>query len=167
MKPGVTALLGLFPMFSLAAVVQAQAANLVLEDAHGRQLTVRAEAPHHQLVILCSDREGARYGKRWLAEIRAVEPRPPLVEVAHLAGVPAVARPVVRRAFRGSSIVLLDWRGEIEHRYGFVPGHVNVYLIDRDGGLLLRTHGGESTADLSRFLAAMRTEASGPSEPPR
>lgn len=130
---------------------------LVVEDVHGDAVTlVPAAASVQRLVILCSDRGGSKFSRSWLAALRAAEGLPDLVEIANLESVPWVARPFVRRAFRDSASVLLDWKGVVRQRYGFDRDRVNVYLLDRYGNLLLKASGTEPSDELAQFIQRIR-----------
>jgi hypothetical protein len=142
------------------------AAPLVFQDHKGGRVVVGVEdADAGPRLILASDRGGSRFSRRWLARMSALEPRLRIIEVAHLAGVPAPVRPLVRRAFRGSPSVLLDWKGALASSYGFRPRRVNVYLIDSNGRLRLAESGGDSDEDLARVVTSIEqavAEASSP-----
>jgi hypothetical protein len=125
---------------------------LVFQDYRGKSVSVGAEeAGSAPRLIVASDRAASRFSRRWLARLSS-DPGVRIVEVAHITGVPALVRPLVRRAFRGTP-VLLDWKGALASRYGFEPARVNLYLIDASGRLLLAESGGDSDADLARVVA--------------
>lgn len=149
----------IFPMLltgialSSSAAAPGAASRVVLEDQFGREAVV-VPVPAGPVVVLYSDRTGAREAGAWLSALETGVCV--LIEVAQLAEVPAIARPFVRRSFRNSSAVLLDWRGRLAERLGFEPGRANLYLFDRAGRLSRHYHAGLGGTALHEFIADLR-----------
>jgi hypothetical protein len=127
--------------------------RFVLRDQFGREAVVLPVSAG-PVVILYSDRAGTREARAWLGTLAIGGCI--LIEVAQLAEVPAVARPFVRRSFRNSSAVLLDWRGRLAARLGFQHGHANLYLFDSAGRLSNHYHAALGDTALRVFSADLR-----------
>lgn len=127
---------------------------ITLADVTGREwdLAARAGQP---AVLIYSDREGSRHTAPWLRVAKDYGDRCVLVEVADLSSAPRVARPFVRRAFRQHPGVLLDWRGEIGHAFGFEAGQPNVYVLDTGGHLVTHLRGEAEGAEPAELRAVL------------
>jgi len=165
----------------VASLLAAEAANggfvliprVELEDQYGRRHRLGGELGVANIVVL-ADRPGSAQLEGW---IRALHDRYggrlPLHGIARLAGVPSVARPLVRALFRSEvpHPVLLDWTGEIAEQLAFTPGRANVLLVDREGRIRHRWEGGatpEKLAGCFREIDALliANEAPPPPEAP-
>ncbi len=156
----------LLALLAASAAGTAQPPPIELSDSSGRRVALGAEQPGlPPRLLVVSDRGGSRFSKRWSRRLVGLEPALRLIDVAHLADVPAVARPLVRRAFRDSPAVLLDWHGALARRFGFEPDRVNVYLLDAAGRLLLAASGGDAEEDLAGVVARLE-EALAAGSPP-
>lgn len=140
-----------------ATPVPAQAVALETPAAVLRPLVAAGIAT----IVVYADRGGSKQTRPWLQALASSHCT--VVEAAALQAVPAVARPFVKRAFRKSPQVHLDWHGRIAAVFGFVENSANVYVFDKAGVLAMHLHGAAEADKLAALDALTRQTC--PEEP--
>jgi len=95
-------------------------------------------------VLTFGDRKGAGQIEGWVRPLwERYEGRIDQKGVAVLSSVPSFARGVVRRIFktRVKYPVLLDWDGDVSKAYGYQGGLAVLYVIDKQGRIVLSLTG--------------------------
>lgn len=135
--------------------------SLSLTDQYGRRVQfpppAAEETPERVTLVVVADREGAEENRSWAAALAQryeahlegrATPHLVVLPVAHLAGVPAFLRGIVRRQFEkpesnGDSLpaIGLDWRGEVKKQLGLERGVPNLAVFDSAGTLRLQSAG--------------------------
>lgn len=135
--------------------------SLSLSDQYGGRVRFPApeagERTDRVTLVVVADRVGAEENRSWAAELaRRYEeslqgsstPRLVILPVAHLEGVPAFLRGIVRRRFakpesNGDPLLAigLDWHGDAKQQLGLERGVPNLAVFDTDGTLRLRRAG--------------------------
>jgi hypothetical protein len=136
-----------------AAAASEHAAEFTLGDQFGEVWS--HTYPRDRIgVIVFADREGSGRMSAWIELLREryagkIEVR----GVAVLGEVPGAMRGLVRREFRKRyrTPVLLDWGGKVAERFGYVEGHVAVWLVDCDGTRLWQWSGGVDDTAVEEF----------------
>lgn len=123
----------------LAGTVHADSTEVSLKTQFGDERRILAPETT-PVVLVYSDRQGSALARPWLDKLD--DAGIAIVEIAHLGTVPAIARLFVRRGFRNSSPVFLDWRGDIADSLGFNEHLPNLYLFGDDGRLCRHLSGG-------------------------
>ncbi len=122
---------------------------LTLTDQYGQAVEVPPEDT--PAVVVLSDKEGAAQSEAWGAalakafaqELKEDPPTLKIIAVAHLKGVPAMMRGMVKGFFLAAADqpakppVALDWEGSAAAQTVFKPGVAQVLVLDRDGVLRL------------------------------
>ncbi len=95
-------------------------------------------------ILLIADYDGSRDLEAWIRPLYArYEKRIRLEGVAELSAVPGFMRGMVRGAFRKNVEypVMLDWSGEVAKGYDYEKGKVNLFVLEHDGTICLKTIG--------------------------
>jgi hypothetical protein len=135
------------------------AEDFVLHDQFDRPHAVRfADAALTLLVF--SGRTTADDGVAWgrllpAAVAEAGGPAVRVVGIGAMGAVPALVRPLVRRALRDQPPLPLDWDDTVARRFGYAAGAVRVVLVDDTG----RARAGASGAPTSEVVAWMADAA--------
>jgi hypothetical protein len=123
------------------------------------------------LVVIGSDREGAPAAENWgKALSQSLGPdrdsgRLNLVGLSNLKGVPFFLKDYVRGKFskNAGEWALMDWKGLFAESYGFVAGHANVLVFDKEGVLVHQAHFSECRPDqVLSLTAVIRSKLGGP-----
>ena len=123
------------------------------------------------LVVIGSDREGAPAAENWgKALSQALKPerdagRLNLIGLSTLKGVPFFLKDYVRGKFsqNAGEWALMDWKGLFAESYGFVAGHANVLVFDKEGVLVYQAHFSECRPDqVLSLTAVIRSKLGGP-----
>lgn len=104
-------------------------------------------------VLTFGDRKGASQIEGWVRPLwDRYESRIDQKGVAVLSSVPSFARGVVRRIFktRVKYPVLLDWSGDVSKAYGYQGGSAVLYVIDKQGRIVLSLTGVADNARLDK-----------------
>lgn len=123
-----------------------------LKDQYGTQ-----HAYHFPLsrvgILLMADYDGSPDLEAWIRPLYArYQQRVRLEGVAELSAVPGFMRGLVRAFFRKNVTypVLLDWSGEVAQGYAYEKGVVNVFVLEPDGTICLKTIGAVTPRALQR-----------------
>ena len=98
------------------------------------------------LLIIASDRDGAKYNALWLNPVREkYGGEMSILGMANLKGLPSAIKGIVKGIFRAryKTSVLLDWEGEVFDAYGMLPKVSNIILVDRSGKIYYTETGKE------------------------
>jgi hypothetical protein len=130
----------------------AKGMSFALKDQYGTQ-----HAYHFPLarvgILLIADYDGSPDLEAWIRPLYArYQQRVRLEGVAELSAVPGFMRGLVRAFFRKNVTypVLLDWSGEVAQGYAYEKGEVNVFVLERDGTICLKTIGAVTPRALQR-----------------
>jgi hypothetical protein len=140
-----------------AASSYRQAPAFALEDQHGR--THSYQFPRYKVSLLAfGDRQGSEQIESWIRPLyRRYEKRIDIHGVADVSAVPSWLRGMVRRAFRSKLDypVMLDWSGRVSKDYAYRGGEANLFLIDRQGRIVLVKSGAANAADLAQIYRTL------------
>ena len=103
------------------------------------------------VVLIGSDKNGARFNVDWTKAIAAELNRGAGIELvrfiglADLRGVPFFLKGMVKGKFpqEPDHWALMDWKGRIAKTYEFQPEASNILVFDQAGTLVFKTHGRE------------------------
>jgi len=148
-----------------AAAPDARAVDFELRDQFGKALAYRF--PKERVSVLTfGDRKGSAQIEGWVRPIyERYGERVDLHGVAVLTSVPSLFQGYARRQFRKQVKypVLLDFKGDVARGYGYEKDGANVFVIDRDGRIVLKMTGAATAdglnrvyAEVERLLAARR-----------
>lgn len=107
-------------------------------------------------VLAFGDREGAGQIESWVRPLyERYGEKVDIRGVAVLSSVPSPARGIVRRIMKRQVKypVMLDWNGEVSRNYAYRGGRAGLFVIDRQGHILLETEGAADAAALARVFA--------------
>jgi hypothetical protein len=134
-----------------------RAPAFTLQDQH--------EATHHYhfprpkiSVLILADYAGSSQLESWIQPLYdRYRERIAIDGVADLSKVPRLFRGMVRSAFRDrlARPVLLDWSGAVAADYRYQQGEANLFVIDPQGGILLKEIGAANDAKLQRVQQAI------------
>lgn len=133
---------------------QSQAINFDLKDQNDRQVSVKFPSDRVAILIF-GDRKGSEQIDGWSGPIyKRFGNKTYHFGIASLTGVPAAARPLVRRLIRRQTSfpVLLDWGGKVSKAYSYEAGKATVVLVGKDGRILSRRSGKATTAELNKLF---------------
>ncbi len=134
---------------------EAKASDFELKDQYGKSSSYCF--PKQKLTVLTfGDRQGAEQIEGWVRPLwDRYQAKIDQQGVAVLTSVPFFARGVVRGIFKSKvkHSVLLDWTGQVSKAYGYRNGKANLYVIDRNGRIVLTVIGAATQADLNRVYA--------------
>ena len=113
------------------------------------------------LVLIGGNRKGSSYTGGWTRAIQSsIDGHPgaedvQMVGLADLRGVPFFIKGLVKSKFpqQPENWVLMDWKGHLPKTYSFEPGSANILIFDREGALVLQTHGQEVEEKKAAVLA--------------
>jgi hypothetical protein len=117
------------------------------------------------VLVVWAGRRGAEGRQAWAQALRSrygeqldrrASPGLVVLPVAHLGGVPAPLRGLVRsRYFSDRPPVALDWQGETADQLGFVPRVPNLAVLAPDGTLTARLAGNPEPQVRDELFAAL------------
>lgn len=128
--------------------------DFTLRDQFDRPFSVRfADAPLTLLVFAgrATAADGVAWGRELAATLGAL---PRVVAVAAAGGVPGLARPLVRLAFRNQPPVAIDWDDAVAARFGYEAGAARAVLVDAAGRVRAAASGPPTATALAEFAAA-------------
>lgn len=123
-----------------------------LKDQYGTQHAYRFPLSRVG-ILLMADYDGSPDLEAWIRPLYArYQQRVRLEGVAELSAVPGFMRGLVRAFFRKNVTypVLLDWSGEVAQGYAYEKGEVNVFVLEHDGTICLKTIGAVTPRALQR-----------------
>ena len=130
-----------------------RASEFELKDQYGKSFTYRF--PKAKVSILAfADRKGSEQLEGWIRPLyERYQDRVDIQGVASLSSVPPFVRPVVRRIFRSkvNYSVMLDWQGDVTARYGCEEAKANIFLIEKNGDILLKLTGEATSPGLAHL----------------
>jgi hypothetical protein len=101
--------------------------------------------PTTQLTLLTiANKKGSEQIAGWVAPVmKRFGGRIDVCGVADVSSVPGPLRGMVREAFQRSQTypVMMDWSGDVVKQFGYAPGEVEIFLLDRGGRILQRHRG--------------------------
>ena len=128
-----------------------------LRDQYGESVVLPSPASPTTIdLVAVADRRGADANRDWARRLAErygphleghAHPTLRIVPVAHLRGVPRIARGIVRSVFRnrddGERLlpIALDWKGEVASQVDFERGVPNMIVVGFDGRVLLHAAG--------------------------
>lgn len=143
------------PAFDALPATMSHAASFELRDQYENTLTYKF--PKQKISVLTfGDRKGSEQIEGWVRPLYdRYQTRIDQNGVAVLSSVPSFARGIVRRIFKSKVKypVLLDWKGDVASAYGYQNNQANLYVIDRDGRIVLRLTGAANPEQLNRVFA--------------
>lgn len=134
---------------------EAKASEFELKDQYDKSASYRF--PKQKLTVLTfGDRKGSEQIEGWVRPLwDRYQTKIDQQGVAVLNSVPFFARSVVRSIFKSNvkHSVLLDWTGQVSKAYGYQNGKANLYVIDRNGRIVLTVTGAATPAELNKVFA--------------
>lgn len=136
------------------------APSFELTDQRGTtHASSRLFASGRTVVFGASSQAHTKPMQRWIDALEG-SPRPPMVGMARLAGLPFfVPRALMRRNLRQALPdvpVLCDWTGETWDGMGFVKGGpLNVFVVDERGDVVTRVEGEPSSDHVETIRSAL------------
>lgn len=130
------------------------ASDFALRDQYNQLASYRFP-PERVTVLIFGDRKGSEQIEGWVRPLwDRYQARIDQRGVAVLSSVPSMVRGLVRTIFRRQvkHSVLLDWKGDVSQAYGYQNGRANLFLIDRQGRIVLRLHGAAEADSLSQLF---------------
>ena len=148
-----------------AGARETRAMNFELRDQFGKTLQYRF--PKERVSVLTfGDRKGSTQVEGWVRPVYdRYGDRIDLHGVAVLTSIPSLFHGYARRQFRKQMKypVLLDFKGDVSRGYGYEKDRANVFVIDREGRIVLKLTGaatgdglGRVYAEVDRLLAPRR-----------
>lgn len=132
-----------------------KAPDFELKDQYDNRAAYRF--PKQKVSVLTfGDRKGSEQIEGWVRPLwDRYQTRIDQQGVAVLTAVPFFARGIVRGIFKSKVKypVLLDWTGSVAQSYGYRSGKANLYVIDREGQIVLKVVGPATPADLQKVCA--------------
>jgi len=126
-----------------------------LKDQYDKAASYRF--PKQKITVLTfGDRKGSEQIEGWVRPLwDRYQTKIDQQGVAVLTSVPFFARGVVRGIFKSKVkySVLLDWTGDVSKSFGYQSGRANVYVINRDGQIVLTVTGTASQTELDKVFA--------------
>lgn len=122
------------------------------------------------LVLTIADRKGNDQIDGWLAVLtNRVSDRVSLEGIADVSAVPGWLRGTVKAKFREARPhpVMLDWSGDIVRAYPMIKNQANIFLIERDGRVMLHTSGPASRESVSNLVNELERRQQTPPPQPR
>jgi len=130
------------------------ASDFTLKDQYNQLASYRFP-PERLTVLIFGDRKGSEQIEGWVRPLwDRYQARIDQRGVAVLSSVPSMVRGLVRTIFRSQvkHSVLLDWKGDVSQAYGYQNGRANLFLIDRQGRIVLRLHGAAEADSLGQLF---------------
>ncbi|HWH72519.1 MAG TPA: hypothetical protein VNT26_24370 [Candidatus Sulfotelmatobacter sp.] len=112
-------------------------------------------------VLTLADKQGAEQIPGWVQALKArFGSRINLEGVADVSSVPGVFRSMVRKGLREKFQypIMLDWEGKVVSRFQLAKGMANVFLVARNGQLLLSAQGPAESNQLAKVFAAIERQ---------
>ncbi len=135
--------------------VATKAADFDLKDQFDKSASHRF--PKQKITVLAfGDRKGSEQIEGWVRPLwDRYQTKIDQQGVAVLSSVPFFARGVVRGVLKSKvkHSVLLDWTGKVSKAYGCSGGKANLYVIDREGSIVLKLTGAATPAELQKVFA--------------
>ncbi len=132
-----------------------KAADFDLKDQYDNAASYRF--PKQKITVLTfGDRKGSEQIEGWVRPLwDRYQTKIDQQGVAVLSSVPFFARGIVRGVFKSKVKypVLLDWTGKVSKAYGYSGGKANLYVIDRNGHIVLKIAGAANPAELHHVFA--------------
>ncbi|MBK7600405.1 MAG: redoxin domain-containing protein [Acidobacteria bacterium] len=132
----------------------AKAAEFELKDQYDKSSAYRF--PKQKLTVLTfGDRKGSEQIEGWVKPLwDRYQDKIDQKGVAMLSSVPSFARGLVRRIFKSQVkySVLLDWSGDVSKSYGCKGGVANLFVIDRDGRIVMKLTGPATQSELAKVF---------------
>lgn len=160
-------LVTMFFLAAPAALAQGPVMALQADDAHGRAFdlsSLRGSVVAVTFVSRYTHDEAARVN-----EALGARSDVKVVSVVDFVGIPGFVHGYVRRKIAeadGRVQLLCDERGELRRRFGaHSDKHVDIFIIDRDGGLRGRFEGQDQLEAALRLLDEVRTSSAALTEP--
>ncbi len=120
-----------------------KAAEFELKDQYDK--LEKFQFPNNKVTVLTfGDRKGSGQIESWVRPLwDRYQDRIDQKGIAVLSSVPSFARGLVRRIFRSKVRypVLLDWKGDVSRAYRYEGGTANLYIIDKNGKIVLKLTG--------------------------
>ncbi|MCC6696931.1 MAG: hypothetical protein IT365_14975 [Candidatus Hydrogenedentes bacterium] len=107
-------------------------------------------------VLLIADKEGSKQVSTWVVPLHErFQDRIDIDGVADLSAVPAFLRGTVRFFIKRSAEhpIMLDWDGAVCGDFVCAPGKVNVFVVNKDGGICLTLQGAANDSLLKQLYA--------------
>lgn len=123
---------------------KAKAESFSLKDQFGN--LHRIKFPREKVLILAfADRDGSGQLEGWIRSLYE-RYKIDIYGVAELSSVPTIIRGVVRSFIRQrtKNPVMLDWEGDVSRLYGYEKGKANIYVISKEGLIVMRRNGAAS-----------------------
>lgn len=134
---------------------ESKAADFELKDQYDKSASYRF--PKQKVTVLTfGDRKGSEQIEGWVRPLwDRYQSKIDQQGVAVLSSVPFFARSVVRSIFKSKVkySVLLDWKGDVSKAYGYESGKANLYVIDRNGQIILKIVGSANQTELDKVFA--------------
>jgi len=145
------------PVINARSSTETRAPEFELKDQHDKAASY--SFPKDKVTVLAfGDRKGSEQIEGWVRPLwDRYQARIDQQGVAVLSSVPFFARGFVRSIFKSKVrfSVLLDWKGDVAKSYGYRSGKANVYVINREGRIVLKVTGAASQSELNRVFAAI------------
>lgn len=131
------------------------APHFELKDQYDKSASYKF--PKQKVTVLTfGDRKGSEQIEGWVKPLwDRYQTRIDQQGVAVLTSVPFFARGFVRSIFKSKVKypVLLDWKGDVAKAYSYQNGKANVYVIDRNGQIIMKLTGAANQTELNRLFA--------------
>lgn len=141
------------PERSMEAAVVDKAFEFELKDQYNQSTSYRFPKAKPTILIF-GDRKGSEQIEGWVRPLwDRYQDRIDQKGVAVLSTVPSFMRPIIRTMFRSQvkHSVLLDWTGDVSRAYHYSSGTANLFLIDRQGQVILRLTGPFNPAGMKQL----------------
>jgi hypothetical protein len=119
-----------------------------LKDQYNSSYTYRF--PKEKVSILAlADRKGVSQVEGWIRPLyERYTDRVDIHGIAVVSSVPSMFRGLLRSVFKSrvKFPVMLDWEGEVTKSFGYSGGRANIFVIDKNGNIVLKLIG-PATAD--------------------
>lgn len=129
------------------------------------ELSDQYETPHvltfpttNVTFLTIADRKGSEQIAGWVTALKARPEMPVDIRgLADVGGVPGFLRGRIRKRFQETILypVMIDWSGKVCAQFNYVPDQANVYIIDRNGGVVGHFSGKASEASLKEAFVAL------------
>jgi hypothetical protein len=135
--------------------VASKATDFELKDQYDNSASYRF--PKQKVTVLTfGDRKGSEQIEGWARPLwDRYQTKIDQQGVAVLNSVPFFARGIVRGVFKSKVKypVLLDWTGKVSKAYGYTGGKANLFVIDRNGHIVMKITGAATPRELQNVFA--------------